>query len=175
MKCCGLLACPLTKPLLEHNPPERHMMKLKLKRLTETAKLPIYATDGAACFDLHADIVEDTGLAGALEIPGGGSAAISTGLAFEIPRGYCMRVYSRSGHGFHYGVRLSNCTGIIDSDYRGQVFVKLHNDHRLPFLVRHGDRIAQAELAMVIRTQFEEAESLSDTARGASGRGSTGR
>ena len=143
-------------------------MKLKLKRLTETAKLPIYATDGAACFDLHADLPE------MIEIPGGGSAAISTGLAFEIPRGYCIRVYSRSGHGFHDGVRLANCTGIIDSDYRGQVFIKLHNDHRLPFVVRHGDRIAQAELAMVIRAQFDESESLSETARGSGGFGSTG-
>jgi dUTP pyrophosphatase len=145
------------------------MMRLKIKRLTETAKLPIYATDGAACFDLHADIAEP------IEVPGGGSALIGTGLAFEIPRGYCVRVYSRSGHGFNYGVRLVNSVGIIDSDYRGQVFVKLHNDHRLPFVVRHGDRIAQAELAMVIRARFDESESLSETARGASGRGSTGR
>jgi dUTP pyrophosphatase len=150
------------------------MMRLKLKRLTETAKLPIYATDGAACFDLHADIAERI-LLSPIEIPGGGSAIIATGLAFEIPRGYCVRVYSRSGHGFNYGVRLANSVGIIDSDYRGEVFVKLHNDHRLPFVVRHGDRIAQAELAMVIRAQFDESESLSETARGAGGLGSTGR
>ena len=150
-------------------------MKLKLKRLTETAKLPIYATDGAACFDLHADIPEDAGMYSSIvEIPGGGSEIIATGLAFEIPRGYCVRIYSRSGHGFNYGVRLANAVGIIDSDYRGEVFVKLHNDHRLPFVVRHGDRIAQAELAMVIRAQFYESESLSETARGVGGFGSTG-
>lgn len=144
-------------------------MKLTLKRLTQTAKLPIYATEGAACFDLHADIEE------MIEIPGGGAMVINTGLAFEIPRGYCVRVFSRSGHGFNYGVRLSNCVGIIDSDYRGEVMVKLHNDHRLPFVVRNGDRIAQAEIAMVIRARFEEAQTLSETARGAGGFGSTGK
>ena len=144
-------------------------MRLKLKRLTETAKLPIYATDGAACFDLHANLAEP------IEVPGGGSATIATGIAFEIPRGYCVRIYSRSGHGFSWGVRLANSVGIIDSDYRGEVFAKLHNDGRLPFIVRHGDRIAQAELAMVIRARFDESESLSETARGAGGFGSTGR
>lgn len=144
-------------------------MKLTLKRLTETAKLPVYATEGAACFDLHADILEN------IEVPGGGAMVINTGLAFEIPRGYCVRIFSRSGHGFNNSVRLSNCVGVIDSDYRGEVMVKLHNDHRLPFKVRHGDRIAQAELAMVIRARFEEVATLSDTARGAGGFGSTGR
>lgn len=144
-------------------------MKLTIKRLTETAKIPVYSTEGAACFDLHADIDE------AIEIPSGGAMTISTGLAFEIPRGYCVRVYSRSGHGFNHGVRLGNCVGIVDSDYRGEVMVRLHNDHRLPFVVRPGDRIAQAELAMVIRARFEEAQTLTDTARGAGGFGSTGK
>lgn len=144
-------------------------MRLKLKRLTETAKLPIYATDGAACFDLHADIVEP------IEVPSGGSAVIGTGLAFEIPRGFCVRIHSRSGHALKYGVRLANCTGIVDCDYVGEVRIMLHNDHRLPFVVRPGDRIAQAAPEMVIRAYFEEVQELPDTARGAGGFGSTGR
>ena len=86
-----------------------------------------------------------------------------------------MLVYSRSGHGFKYGVRLANCVGVIDSDYRGEVGVKLTADQTSEgFFVRNGDRIAQAMIVPVDRVEFEEVEKLSDTDRGTGGFGSTG-
>lgn len=143
-------------------------LQVRVKRITETAKLPVYATAGAACFDLHADIAQLG------RVPANGAAEFETGLAFEIPPGYCMRIYSRSGQGFRHGVRLANCVGIIDSDYRGEVRVKLTNDSMRDMHVRPGDRIAQAEIAPVLRVAFEEADALSETERGAAGFGSTG-
>lgn len=83
-------------------------------------------------------------------------------------------VCSRSGHGFNYGVRLSNCVGVIDSDYRGEVMVKLHNDSEDTYWVEAGDRIAQAYIVPVPRVVFEVAEQLSITERGNGGFGSTG-
>lgn len=149
-------------------PAAASQMRVKIHRLAVEAKTPIYATDGAACFDLHAvtDIL--------LTVPAGGSCDIATGLAFEIPPGYCMRIYSRSGHGFRHGVRLANCVGIIDSDYRGEVRVKLANDSTRSMHIFPGDRVAQAEIAPVLRVAFDEVETLSETTRGDAGFGSTG-
>lgn len=146
---------------------------LKVKRLTDTATLPTYATDGSACFDLYADQVRnpDSESLVSASLP----AVIDTGLSFEIPPGWCMLIFSRSGHGFRDGVRLANCVGVIDSDYRGEVKVKLTRDDFGPrFSVAHGDRIAQAMLVPTYRVGFEEVSQLSDTKRGAGGFGSTG-
>lgn len=142
-------------------------LNLKVKRLHQDAVLPKYATEGAACFDLHA--LED-GEAGAC----GGTVQCRTGLAFEIPAGHVMLIYSRSGHGFNYGVRLVNAVGVIDADYRGEVAVKLRNDSPLRFNVKAGDRIAQAMIVPVPVVNIVEADSLTDTARGSGGFGSTG-
>lgn len=145
---------------------------VKVKRLTETAKPPVYATAGAACFDLHADA--PPGFPPVMTLPAGSSIDIPTGLAFEIPAGFCMRIYSRSGHGFKNGVRLANCVGVIDSDYRGEVRVKLTNDGRRDVAIAYGDRIAQAEIVPVHLAEFIEVDELSETARGEGGFGSTG-
>lgn len=145
-------------------------MQVKVKKLHENALLPAYATAGAACFDLHACLPDGAALS-TLDHP---TVLIPTGLAFEIPEGYVMRIYSRSGHGFRDNTRLANCVGIIDSDYRGEVTVKLTRDDGGSLLFIHGDRIAQAEIAPVLRVQFEEVEELSETERGAQGLGSTG-
>jgi hypothetical protein len=83
------------------------MINLKVKRLTETAKLPTYAHDGDACFDLYADDVN--------EICGGTVFTCDTGLSVEVPQGYAMMIYSRSGHGFKNNMRLANCVGVLDS------------------------------------------------------------
>lgn len=80
-------------------------MKLKVKRLTPNATIPTYATDGSACFDIYST--------GTAEVSH--SQVFSTGLTFEIPKGYVMLVFSRSGHGFNKDVRLANCVGVIDS------------------------------------------------------------
>ena len=139
-------------------------MKLKVKRLSENAVSPRYATDGAACFDLVATYRTLIGDVALYEI----------GLAFEIPKGHAMLVFSRSGHGFNEGLRLSNCTGVIDSDYRGQVVVKMQSDHPQPDWPRVGDRVAQAMLVKLPVVELEEVEELTETKRGQGGFGSTG-
>jgi dUTP pyrophosphatase len=145
-------------------------MKLKIKRLDGRAIIPKFATDGAACFDLHAIDID------AFEThPNDNQAMIlRTGLAVEIPPGYVMNIYSRSGHGFKSGLRLSNCVGVIDSDYRGEIKVSLRNDGKSTTFIRQGDRIAQAMIVALPVVQIEEVDELSSTARGAGGFGSTG-
>lgn len=144
---------------------------LKVKRLHPDAILPRYATDGAACFDLHA--VE---CGNQHPVWTGGGVTFRTGLAFEVPPGFVMQVFSRSGHGFKHDTRLANCVGIIDSDYRGEVLVRLTSDSSLtdPLRVNPGDRIAQAMLVRVDQWALVEVDELSDTARGQGGFGSTG-
>lgn len=141
-------------------------MELKVERLSSAARLPTYATPGAACFDLYA--VCDTPLL--VSDP----QTVGTGLAFDIPEGYAMMVYSRSGHGFKHGVRLANCVGVIDSDYTGEVMVRLTADDYGELDVRTGDRIAQAMLIPVQQVTFTEVYELKATERGAGGFGSTG-
>lgn len=161
--------------------PTRKTMKLKVKKLVPEAMLPRYASEGAACFDIHACIPPEHGEFGVTRvtmniISAQKSTEVPTGLAFEIPEGYAMLIYSRSGHGFKNGVRLSNCVGVIDSDYRGEVMVSLTNDNAFgrSFSVLHGDRIAQAMMVPVPKVEFEEVAELSTTERGTGGFGSTG-
>lgn len=142
-----------------------------MKRLTDTAILPAFATAGAACFDLHADLKSEDGCE---QIIFSYEHIFRTGLAFDIPKGYALMVYSRSGHGFKNDVRLANCVGVIDSDYTGEVKVKLTIDHDGSFTVSHGDRIAQAMLIKVPCVQLVEVDELKTTERGANGFGSTG-
>jgi len=144
-------------------------MKLKIKKLYPDAQLPTYGSNGAACFDLYAYM----GAEDPVTLEAGMTANFETGRAFEIPEGYAMLIFSRSGHGFKNGVRLCNCVGVIDSDYRGQVQVKLVNDGNIPFTVYNGDRIAQAMLIPVPAVQFEEVAELTTTVRGEGGFGST--
>ena len=86
-----------------------------------------------------------------------------------------MLVFSRSGHGFTYGVRLSNCVGVIDSDYRGEIKVAMHNDGFSGYMVQTGERIAQAMLVPALRCTLKEVDVLSETLRGEGGFGSTGK
>lgn len=145
------------------------MPVVKIKLLDPEAKIPEYTTPGAACFDLVATGIEWTKFDGT-------QAVFKTGLAFEIPEDYVMLIFSRSGHGFRQGIRLANCVGVIDSDYRGEVKVKLVEDqggcdlHQL----RVGDRIAQALLVEIPAVAFMEVDQLGETSRGGSGFGSTG-
>jgi len=145
-------------------------MKVKIKKALHDAKMPTYATDGSGCFDLYA-----AGISYKSTVAKNG-LVIDTGLQFEIPEGYVMLVFSRSGQAFKHGVRLSNCVGVIDSDFRGNVKVKLHLDASfMPFLnVENGDRVAQAMIVPAPKVEFEFSDVLSDTNRGAGGFGSTG-
>lgn len=146
-------------------------MKLKIKKLHPEATLPRYATDGAACFDLHAVIDTPMRWRNVVREP----ISFPTGLAFEVPAGHAMLIFSRSGHGFKHDVRLANCVGVIDSDYRGEVQVKLTPDFAgKGMMVKHGDRIAQAMLVPYPQVEFETVAELTDTARGTGGFGSTG-
>lgn len=141
-------------------------MELKVKRLTESAKLPTYATDGSAAFDLYSTNV----------VQGFKTATHSTGLAFEIPEDHVMLVFSRSGHGFKSDIRLANCVAVIDSDYRGDVKVKLTSDSSAQIERFHrGDRVAQALILPVERVQFLEVGELSGTVRGEGGFGHSGK
>ena len=85
-----------------------------------------------------------------------------------------MLIYSRSGHGFKNDVRLANCVGVIDADYRGELMVKLTGDTYGQLTIKPGDRIAQAMLVPVMKVHFKEVQELSETVRGAGGFGSTG-
>lgn len=148
-------------------------MEINIKKLHPRAITPTYATDGSACFDLYA-IIDNLNKCETVSI--NKPHTFSTGIAFEIPAGWVMRIYSRSGHGFNRDTRLANCVGIIDSDYRGEVKVKLTNDSIDGLLViNNGDRIAQAEITPMYRAEFIEVDDLSETTRGAGGFGSTGK
>jgi dUTP pyrophosphatase len=144
---------------------------LKVRPLHDGVPLPERATAGSACFDLRAYLPGVTRSVGV-----GLPVMIPTGLSFEVPAGHVMLVFSRSGHGFRDAVRLSNCVGVIDSDYRGEVMVKLHQDQSLnaPMMVVDGDRIAQAMVVALPDVELKLADDLSATDRGAGGFGSTG-
>lgn len=137
-------------------------MQVKIKKTHPDATIPEYATDGSAGFDITVAEYE-------------GEDTYSTGLAFEIPEGYVLKIYGRSGHAFKHGMRLANGVGIVDSDYRGTVKVKLAYDGWSTHTVEKGERIAQGIIIPVPRVDFAEVDSLSDTERGNGGFGSTGR
>lgn len=142
--------------------------RMRIKKLHPDAIIPTYATAGAACFDLHA---VDEGIVR----HDGGAATFDTGLAFEVPEDHAMLVFSRSGHGFKKGLRLANCVGVIDSDYRGEVKIRLTNDSADPRLVKAGERVAQAMLVPILQVvEFTVVDELGETERGAGGFGSTG-
>ena len=152
-------------------------MHINIKKTHPDAPVPAYASKGAACFDLHAVTINGGRETGSWIDPGF-PVTVGTGLAFEVPFGWVMLIYSRSGHGFKNDTRLANCVGVIDSDYRGEVMVKLTADANAnssdSMLVKIGDRIAQAMLVPVERIAFSVVDELSSTLRGEGGFGSTG-
>lgn len=141
--------------------------RIHFVRLGANAKLPTYATPGAACFDIYA--AED------VRIIAGSSNTVHTHIGAMIPPSTALLVFSRSGHGKNHGISLANGTGIIDSDYQGEIQIILRNSGTKDFFVYAGDRIAQGLLipapqhTLVMRDQFDTI-----TQRGAGGFGSTG-
>ena len=149
-------------------------MDLKIKALSPKIgteiPLPYYATPGSAAMDLHAC------LDGAVTIPAGERRVIPTGLAIALPSAdYVALVFARSGLGIKRGVAPANCVGVIDSDYRGEILVGLHNAGQEDYTIQPGDRIAQLMLAPVLQAQVTLVEELPGTQRGAGGFGSTGK
>lgn len=142
-------------------------MQIKVLRLSEFAKMPVSATEGAACFDIHATnrdpviVTQDK------------PHVFSTGLSFEIPAGHVMLVFSRSGHAFRNNLRLANSVGVIDADYRGELRIKLAADG-YAYTVMPGERIAQLMVLPLPTVSFVESDYLLSTQRGSNGFGSTG-
>lgn len=155
---------------------------IKVAPIYPDAKIPAYQSKEAACFDISAYLRPEQrtqlpdGTQG-LVIPPGGIADVGTGLKFEIGRGWRLDVHSRSGTWFKNRVRAAaQGRGTIDSDFRDEVKVSVENRSGVPFVIRHGDRIAQGELNEVTPVEFivvAEAD-LSTTERGLGGFGSTG-
>lgn len=142
-------------------------VNLKVMRLDSNAVLPKYQSKGAACFDLHM-------IDGKISINPGQREGVSTGLAFEVPPGHVMLVFPRSGQAFNSGLTLTNAVGVIDSDYRGELFVSLYNTSRGVLTYKTGDRIAQAMIVPIPLVGIFETNELSETERGSNGAGSTG-
>ena len=144
------------------------MNSIRVKTLHPAAKLPTYGTAEAAGADLYACLDE------AVTIAPGESAFIPTGIAMEVPYGCAGLIYARSGLACKRGLAPANKVGVIDSDYRGQIVVVLHNHGNQPQVIENGERIAQMVITPVITPGYIEAESLSDSDRGSGGFGSTG-
>ncbi|WP_347313584.1 dUTP diphosphatase [Defluviimonas sp. SAOS-178_SWC] len=138
-----------------------------------TVPLPSYETAGAAGADIRANLPEAERETGFVLRPME-RRVVPTGLRVAIPDGFEMQIRPRSGLALKHGISLPNTPGTIDSDYRGPLGVLLINLGPDPFVVGHGDRIAQMIVAPVIRAVFAEASGLDGTARGAGGFGSTG-
>jgi len=144
-------------------------VRIRIRRLDPDVKLPERHHRGDAGYDLCART--DARLA-----PAGGRALVPTGIAIAIPEGYAGFVQPRSGLALHHGVTCLNTPGLIDAGYRDEISVLLVNlDPRLLFDVRPGDRIAQLVVQRVHEVEWDEVDSLDDTARGTGGWGSTGR
>ena len=143
-------------------------MIVKIKKLSENAKLPTYGSEDSAGADLYALLEES------IEIKPHETFFVHTGISVEIPEGYCGLVFARSSMGAKRGLAPANKVGVIDADYRGEIMVTLHNHSEKVAEVEPYERIAQLAIVPFLKAEFEEAEELSDTVRGAGGFGSTG-
>ena len=158
-------------------------MEIKIKRLTPTALIPTKAHASDACFDLYLDAPDalyhewnggvEVKTARGIKIRPHETVMLYTGIATEIPFGYYMAIYARSGLSCKQGLRLANSVGIVDCQYRDEIKVALYNDSDETRIVHHGDRIAQCMIALVLATNFVEVDELSNDSRGG-GFGSSG-
>ena len=144
-------------------------MKVRVKKVSNTAILPSRGSSSAAGYDLYADLPEE------IQIRPHETVTVDTGLQFELPEGYFAGIFARSGIAAREGLRPANCVGICDSDYRGNYMVALHNDSNEVRTVKVHEKIAQMIVMPYMMLEFEEAEELSTTARGDGGFGSTGK
>ena len=147
------------------------MMEVYIKRVLEGAMLPTKGTEDSAGMDLYAYMDDGSDH---IWIEPGETVKIHTGIAMELPHRTFGAVFARSGLATKKGLRPANCVGVIDSDYRGEIIVALHNDSTIRQMVCHGDRIAQLVVMPYVATELIEVEELEDTERGEGGFGSTG-
>lgn len=143
--------------------------KLRIKKLDERATVPSYGSEFSAGADIYALCDEP------MTIEARKTAFVHTGISLEIPEGLVGLIYARSGLACKSGLAPANKVGVIDSDYRGEIVVALHNHGDVARTVSMGDRIAQIVFAPYVYADFEEADELCDTARGSGGFGSTGK
>lgn len=144
-------------------------MKVNFKRLSEGATAPAYATEFSAGADLYN--LKD----GEITILPGETKLIKTGIALEIPVGYVGLIFARSGLATKRGLAPANKVGVIDSDYRGEIMVALHNHSSVEQKVEGGERVAQISIVPFLKADFSEADELTETVRGEGGFGSTGK
>ena len=145
------------------------MEKIRVIKLRDSAMLPTYGSAEAAGADLYACLSEP------ITIQPGTSAFVPTGLAMEIPHGYAGLIYARSGLACKRGLAPANKVGVVDSDYRGEFMVVLHNHGSDAQVVQHAERIAQLVITPVFTPGFTEVMELNDTERASGGFGSTGK
>lgn len=143
-------------------------MTVKIVKLQENAQIPTYGSISAAGADLYACIENPVSI-----LPGQ-TILIPTGLSMEIEEGFAGFIYARSGLATKRGLAPANKVGVIDSDYRGQVMVSLHNHTDMPQCVEPGERVAQIVFAPVYQAEFAMVDALQETERGTGGFGSTG-
>ncbi len=143
---------------------------VKVKKVRKDAVLPTYGTASSAGADLYACLETDS-----VEIDPRQTVMIPTGLSMEIPEGFAGLIYARSGLASKKGLAPANKVGVVDSDYRGEIMVALHNHSDKVVSVERGERIAQFIITPYLRANFEKVTELSDTERGAGGFGSTGK
>ena len=139
----------------------------QIQKVYDSLQLPRRATAGSAGYDFYAPFP--------IRVEPGAQVLIPTGIRARIDSGYVLMLFPRSSLGFKYRLQLNNTVGVIDSDYRGQFIVALHNHGSESQTVGHGERIAQLVITPVITPGFIETEQLSDTQRGEGGFGSTGK
>lgn len=144
-------------------------MLIQIKKLNDSAIIPTRGSQLAAGYDLYACTEKD------VVIAPHSSVKIGTGVSMAIPEGYFGAVYARSGLSAKKGLRPANCVGVIDSDYRGEIIVALHNDTDVERTIDKNERIAQLVVSPYLTVEFQETEELDDTERGDGGFGSTGK
>lgn len=144
-------------------------MNIKIKRLSEEATIPTRGSEYSAGYDLYANIEKP------VSIKPHETVKIGTGWAIEIPDGYFGVIFARSGLATKEGLRPANCTGVCDSDYRGEYIVAIHNDSDVVREIIPHERIAQLVVIPYLYVNFKETDELSDTSRGEGGFGSTGK
>lgn len=145
------------------------MTSIRVKRLRDGAKLPTYGSAEAAGADLYACLEEE------ITIQPGQTAFVPTGIALEVPKGCAGLIYARSGMACKRGLAPANKVGVVDSDYRGEILVALHNHGHQAQTIGNGERVAQFIITPVLTPAYEAVEELTDTARSSGGFGSTGK
>ena len=143
--------------------------EIKIRKLKENAIIPKRGSDYAAGYDLYACLDYND-----IEIWSSKTIKVPTGIAVAIPDGYFGAIFARSGLATKDGLRPANCVGVIDSDYRGEIIVALHNDSETYKVIHDGERIAQLVIMPYLPVDFVETDILDETDRGSGGFGSTG-